>query len=309
MLDDLTGKQMIKALTTMGGGALRAVLGAFILNVGASFASENPTQKSVVSTDYCADQYVLALADRDQIKAVSKEALDVHSFHREKAKSVPVFNGSAEEILAKGPDTVVWSWRGSRTTDALFKRTGTDIAHVNFALTADEVFRNVVNIADALDKPQKGQAMVADYRVRLSALESSQRHSLKAVYVTPGGFTAGMGTFVDNVIKLSGFDTVAGDMGLKGWQPVPLEALVLNPPDVIIGSFFDLRSNNQSNWGLTRHPLLNRMMQEIPTILVPSKYLSCNGFFFVDGAEYIREEAENLGLFPPIAPGREGEVK
>ncbi|UTW55928.1 ABC transporter substrate-binding protein [Kordiimonas sp. SCSIO 12610] len=290
MLDDLTKKRKNRALMQMVVSAFSAVLTSFPL------LSED---LKTVSTDYCADQFVLALADKSQIKAVSKEALDAHSFHRDRARYVPTFGGSAEEILMQESDTVVWSWRGGANVNKLFARTGTTAVQVDYALSADDVFRNVSKIAGALGKVAEGEVMITDYKARLLTLKGMPKTKLKAVYVTQGGFTAGLGTFVDNVIKLSGFDTVADEMKINSWQPVPLEALVLNPPDVIIGSFFDLTTSAKSQWGLTRHPLLNKMMQEIPTILVPSKYLSCNGFFFVDGAEYIREEASKLGLFPP----------
>lgn len=294
MQRDLTIRKILRVSARMAAGTFVAAA------VTASLKSDPQLDslKTVVSTDYCADQYVLALANNEQIKAVSFEALDVHSFHRERAKTVPAFSGSAEEILVNNPDVVVWSWRGSAPTNKLFERLGSDVARVDFALSPDDVFRNVSKIADALGRVREGETMIADYRARLAVLEKSSKSDLKAVYVTPGGFTAGLGTFVDNVIKLSGLDTVASDMKISSWQAVPLEALVLNQPDVIIGSFFDLTSAHRSKWGITRHPLLNRMMRDIPTILVPSKYLSCNGFFFIDGAEYIRREAQKLNLMP-----------
>jgi iron complex transport system substrate-binding protein len=290
MLCDLTVTRILRVSAHIAAGAL------VVAGLTASLKSDD--QKTAVSTDYCADQYVLALANQAQIKAVSREALGVHSFHRERAKALPTFGGSAEEILIRNPDVIVWSWRGSAATNKLFERLGSDVARVDFALSPDDVFRNVGKIADALGRSAEGTEMITDYRARLARLEGSSKSKLKAVYVTPGGFTAGMGTFVDNVIKLSGFDTVAADMEINNWQAVPLEALVLNPPDVIIGSFFDLTSAHRSKWGITRHPLLNKMMRDIPTILVPSKYLSCNGFFFIDGAEYIRSEAQKLNLIP-----------
>jgi hypothetical protein len=36
------------------------------------------------------------------------------------------------------------------------------------------------------------------------------------------------------------------------------------------------------------------MIESIPTIIVPGRYLSCNGIFSVDAAEYIHDHLERL---------------
>ena len=64
-------------------------LAAFFLMVLAGFAQAEPTRPTLVSLDYCADQFVLALADREQILAVSKDAERRFSHLREKAAAFP----------------------------------------------------------------------------------------------------------------------------------------------------------------------------------------------------------------------------
>ena len=138
-----------------------------------------------------------------------------------------------------------------------------------------------------------------DRKQRLSHLKTLKNTPLKALYVTVGGFTAGTDTFVDDIIKSAGFQSKAGDYNIKYWAPVPVEKVVQSPPDVIIGSFFDLPTPS-SHWSLTRHPYVSNMFKNLPTIMVPSSFLSCNGLFFVDSAEFIRSEAASLGLIEPF---------
>ena len=50
-----------------------------------------------------------------------------------------------------------------------------------------------------------------------------------------------------------------------------------------------------------RHNSLIKMMKNIPTVNIPSSYLSCNGLFIVDAAEHIRTSIfEKINLFSDI---------
>lgn len=80
---------------------------------------------SVISLDYCADQYVLALADEDQILGLSKEARMVHSFYAERARGHKLLSGSAEEMLILEPDLAVSTWGGDARLFSLLEDQGT----------------------------------------------------------------------------------------------------------------------------------------------------------------------------------------
>ena len=90
-----------------------------ILSGLAGFAAAEPVRPTVVSLDYCADQYVLALADREQILAVSKDAERMFSLLREKAAGIPKVRAAAEDVVALAPDVVVRSWGGDARALAL----------------------------------------------------------------------------------------------------------------------------------------------------------------------------------------------
>ena len=261
------------------------------------FATGAAAGDRVASADFCADQYVLAYADRGDIVAVSFEAGGPNSFHAVRAAGLPIISGSAEEILSLRPDVLVRSWRGSAGTDALFFRAGTRVIQPPWAMSPDDNFTNMVLIADEFGNGAAAQATVEDYRARWAALKTAPKSPLKAAYLTPSGYTAGEGTFVDAIIRLAGFGTTADAIGLKGWGPLPLEAVVMNPPDLVIGSFFEAGIVHVSNWSGGRHGAYGRMIDDLPAIMVPSRFLSCSGAFFVDAAEHIRAEATKLGLY------------
>ena len=65
--------------------------------------------RRIVSLDYCADQFVLALADREQIAALSRGARRDDSYFRARAAGIRQTRGALEEVLALDPQGVVLS--------------------------------------------------------------------------------------------------------------------------------------------------------------------------------------------------------
>ena len=67
-----------------------------------------------------------------------------------------------------------------------------------------------------------------------------------------------------------------------------LEELVQNQPDVFISSFFELDSHLTDNWNISRHEVMRKFLRDKPVIVVPSKYMSCSAWYFLDAVELIQ---------------------
>ena len=276
------------------GWAARVLLSGFCAALlSASAFAGSP---KLVSLDFCADQFALALADDEQIIALSPDAAEAFSFYRDRAAGKPTFDGSAEDILLMAPDLALRSYWGDARALDLIRRNGTEVVNATYGGTLDYIYDNLRGVGEAIGQPQRAASLVAAYERRLATLQSHEPNGLRAAYVTLSGFSSGQDTFVNEAIELAGFSTIARELGETGWGPIPLEAFVLNPPDVLIAGFYDLETAKRVGWSRSRHPRFGAMLDGIPAIYVPSRYLSCNGFFFIDAAEYIREEAIRLGL-------------
>ncbi|WPZ33540.1 ABC transporter substrate-binding protein [Thalassobaculum sp. OXR-137] len=247
-----------------------------------------PSEPAVVSIDYCADQYVLALADRAQIHGVSPRARQAFSYHRDRAAGVPVIEPVSEAVLFAAPDLVVRFWGGNQRLVSMLDRTGVDTVNIVYGHDSETIFANLTKVAAALGRTEEAARLIADQRDRMAALEAKPRLGLRALYLTPSGTTGGTGTDIDGMIRLAGLENMAAELGYRGWRTLSLEELVMNPPDVFIGSFFDDRDVARSSWSPARHPRLAAMMGEVRTVPVPGRFLSCSGLFSVDAAEYIR---------------------
>ncbi len=250
-----------------------------------------------VSLDYCADQYLLAVADRAQVLGLSRDAGERFSFYRERAAGLPQFAGSTEEILVLAPDLVVRYWGGGPQLAAILKRAGIDLVSGDFGGDFETLFANMTRIGSALGQGARSRALAADYRRRLQALRNRPNSRLRAIYLTPSGSTAGIGTFVDNAIRLAGFISMADELEVTGWRTLPAEKLVLRPPDVVIAGFYDMSAAARYNWSVSRHNRIAGFLADLPTIHVPARFLACNGLFAIDAAEHIRRAGEARGLF------------
>lgn len=283
------------------GAVLRHNLKSFWKRCAASalflvFGFSNLQAAGVVSMDRCADQYVLALLERDQISAVSFEADHLRSFYEDRAKGLPTIDGTLEEVLMLKPETAVLTYRGGPRAAEILGQLGVHVVRPPYSFTMEDSLQVLKTVGYQLGAGGQAEVLAEAYRKRLDRVRQAPKSRLKALYMTPSGFTAGLGTAIDDIIKLAGFDTVAEDVGMKGWVSLPLEKMVLNPPDLVIASLFHDGDLHVSHWAGGRHGVYKRLMQDIPTLHVPSKFLTCNGVYAIDAADYIRAEAERRGL-------------
>lgn len=250
----------------------------------------------IVSIDFCADQYVLALVDRARIQAVSYEAVGPRSFYGQEASGLPTVTGSVEELIRLQPGLVMRTWRGGARAAKVLERVGIPLYTPPFMLSLEQGFDVLRSAAAAIDEEESAAKLLADYQMRWDNLTEAPRSDLKAAYMTPSGITAGTGTYVNDIIKLAGFETIAEEAGISSWVILPLEKLALNPPDFVVASFFGDPDVHVSHWSSGRHGVYKKLMGDLPVIDVPSRYLSCSGAFAVDAAEFIRQEADKMGL-------------
>ncbi len=261
-------------------------------------AAQNTVQ-TVASLDFCADQYVLALADRAQIVGVSPYAETEFSYYAEKAIGLPKVRPTAEEVLILSPDLVVRQWGGGYGAGELLEHFGVPVVQVSFAVTLAETRENLMRVGAAMGKLELAAEIAQAMDERLSRVLRSQMKQAesaapRALYITPSGTTSGKGTFVHEVLAAAGVTIISADLGNSPWHPINLEALALAPPDMMVAGFFDLRSRRLDNWSFSRHHFLRRQMENLPVASVPSRELACAAWFVIDAIEEISALRETL---------------
>jgi iron complex transport system substrate-binding protein len=258
----------------------------FTIAACSALCGEAAAGPRVLSADYCADQYVLALADRDDIAALSPEARLEFSRFRDAAAGLPQSRPTLEEAIGRGAALVLRSWGGDPSA---FERAGVKVVTLDDASDFDAIRGNIRRAAEALAAEDRGAALIAALDARLSALAAEPPTVLAALYVTPGGVTAGRKTLIDAMFRAAGVDNAAGDETY--WPSLPLETLVEHPPAFVVAGFFNSAEVAADNWSAARHPAFKRLFAGARVIHLPADILSCPAWFVVDGAEAIRRAA------------------
>lgn len=241
----------------------------------------------IVSLDYCADQYVLKFADREDILAVSPDAAKEFSFMHEAADGIPTIRPIAEDVLLLKPDLVVRSYGGGPGATHFFEQAGIPVLDVGWAPDLPSVLSNTQRMADGLGQPERGAAVVADARARLEALKK-QPGNKAALYMTPAGVTTGPGSLVHEMIVAAGLKNFETE---PGWRSIPLEQLAYDEPDIVIPASFSSHASALNGWSAMKHPVAKAQVSNHTTIPLPGAWTSCNGWFLIDGVEALAEGA------------------
>lgn len=294
------------------GGRLAAVAAAFVLWLAPAPvpASDEATTSParVISVDHCADQYVLALADRAQVAALSPAADRAYSYYADRAKDLPQQPVSTEAILMAAPDAMIRLWGGAQGTETLLARHGVPVVQVRYGTDMDVTRTNLRRVGDALGQLDKAERLIADMDRRLDRaarrrLPEGERP--EAIYLTPSGTTAGQGTFVDAVMTAAGLENRAATGGLRGWRSIDLETLAMNPPEVIVGGFFDTVSEGGDAWSIARHSFLSELVARVPFIPIPGRIMTCQAWYALDAVERIQSKLATLpGMLRPPETAR-----
>lgn len=109
----------------------------------------------IVSLDYCADQFVLKLVDRDRILAVSPDADADFSYMRAAAVGLRKVRPVAEDALILEPDLIVRSYGGGPNAAAFFEKAGVPVLNVGWASDIDAVKAVILDMAEGLGEPAR----------------------------------------------------------------------------------------------------------------------------------------------------------
>ncbi|MEO1407705.1 MAG: ABC transporter substrate-binding protein [Pseudomonadota bacterium] len=249
--------------------------------------------RRIVSLDYCADQYVLKLADREQILAISPDAVKDFSYMREAAVGLPTVRSIAEDVLILKPDLVVRSYGGGPNAAAFFERAGVPTLQVGWASNVDgEEMGSIPNLiqhmADGLGHPQRGEALVDEFRTRISNIRARTTGDT-ALYMTPAGATTGPGSLVHEMLTAAGLTNF---QQRPGWGSIPLERLAYEQPDLVAAAFFETLTNHPDAWSASRHPVARAQLAEPGTVPLQGAWTACGGWFILDAIEALAEGAE-----------------
>ncbi|MEM6535897.1 MAG: ABC transporter substrate-binding protein [Pseudomonadota bacterium] len=274
---------------------LAVLLGLFLASgcVPAPISTpENSIPTRIVSLDYCADQYVLQLAKRDHILAVSPDATKSFSYMRTQAEGLPSVRSTAEDVIALKPDLVVRAFGGGPQAISFFERAGIPVLNIGWATSIDgeapDSIPNIIaHVADGLGEPARGEAVITAFNARLG---NARVHSdgKTILYVTSGGATTGPGSLVHELFETVGLKNFETD---PGWRSLPLERLAYDQPDLVASAFFDVKDSPRGAWSAAGHPVSRSLMASTPAVPLKGAWTACGGWFVIDAIEALSNGA------------------
>lgn len=264
-----------------------AALLGFSLGACSQAPAERPDRpRRIVSLDYCADQYVLRFAERDDILALSPDAEAHFSYLREEAGGIATVRPRTADVLVLEPDVVVRSYGGGSGITAFLERAGVEVVQIGFPQTIDEVRGEVLRVGEELGHRRDAVELAADMDRRLAALSENPEASRSTLYMTPSGVTTGEGTLVHELLVAAGLTNF---QDRPGWNSIPLERLAYDRPDLVAAAFFEHETSHIDTWSAARHPIAQAQLTELPVVPLQGAWTSCGGWFLLDAIEALAE--------------------
>ncbi len=262
------------ALAALVGGA-----GALWAASTAPPAKAPAVPQRIVSINLCADQLVLALADRSQISGLTHNATDTEmSGEAAKAHGLPLLSNSAEQILAIEPDLIVGMPASRSAALRALPAQSYPLLDLDTANTLDEIYTSIRQTAVAVGHPERGTALIARMQSELAGLPKPGKGRV-AAYYQRRGYMTGTGTLIDELMARVGLVNLAGKLGKPPLSQLSLEEMVAAQPDyLIVESATDKVTDQGSE--MLHHPAL----KDIPRISVPQAWTVCGSPAYTQAA-------------------------
>ncbi len=239
-----------------------------------------PAPRHVVSTFLCTDEYVCRLLPRDRIAALSFLAADRHpvvSTIADRVDGIPLVHDSAEDVLAHNPDAVVMYAGTQARLHAQLRAAGVPIIDAGWSNSLADIRRDALALGRALGVEAGARRLLADMDRRLASAQSSGPPVRTLIY-EPNGYVSS-GPVTDEILRRAGLVDVAGEMGLTRSGMIPVEAVVADPPQLLLLSGADPRPSLAN---LVQHHPAFATLTRTAIVPVSLKALACPGPWSAD---------------------------
>jgi len=179
------------------------------------------------------DEEIVGVSDYDNYPA---ETADI--------QKVGSMDLNLEAILALQPDVAfLQDYHVANASDGIkqLQEAGTEVVIVEIGSTFDSVYKSIEMIGQATGKLTEAEQIVTNMKDKVNELQEEAEGitETKSVWVEispqPNIFTAGNGTYINEMLEMIGAVNVAGD--LEGWPKVSEEEAVNMNPDVILTTY------------------------------------------------------------------------
>jgi iron complex transport system substrate-binding protein len=230
------------------------------------------------SLNLCTDEYLLLLAERNQIASISYLAAEPQeSVLWSRARGIHRNRGTLESALAARPNLILTMGGGGKATGALAGRLGLMVLDLPYPQSIEDVRAQAVRVADAVGAGNRAHVLLS----RLDLLEGTRpRQPADAAFLSGAGNSIVPGSLGAQWMALAGYRQRALPNGR-----LSLEQLATDAPKWLIRS--DYRAGQWSRaqaW--LDHPLVRRLQAR--TVPTDGRSWTCGGLPMVAEVERLR---------------------
>ncbi len=253
----------------------------------AATLTANARPQRIVTTNVCADQLALALAERQHIISVSRLATqpEISNF-AEAAQGIPVNNARAEEIVMLKPDLILGDIYTGNHANNWAKAIGVPVHVINAGASIDDVRAIIREAAKALAEEARGTTLIDEMDARITKVRQLHTAPITALVYEPNGLTSGSGTLADDILSKAGLINMAPQLTASAYATVPLEQIVSTAPQLLIldDSYSSSSSRAQS---ILRHPAFLSLKGRTAIYRIPSRLWLCPGPWIAEAVEHL----------------------
>lgn len=249
---------MRPGVIALAAGIALALAGGLLAPAGASEAAPS----RVVSMNLCTDQLAMLVAAPEQLVSVSYLAVDpTASAMVDRAQALTINHGRAEEIALLRPDLVLAGSYTTRVTVDMLTRLGYRVEIFDPENSLDDIRANLRRMGRALGRETRAEELIRLLDRDLADLAAGvpEPRPAAAIYYS-SGFTSGTGSLGNAIVEAAGLENMAPKLGLPAGGVLPLEALILAGPDLVVrGQSYGGHSRGEE---MLRHPALETMLAD-----------------------------------------------
>ncbi|SCY47598.1 heme/hemin ABC transporter substrate-binding protein [Microvirga guangxiensis] len=217
----------------------RALLAAPALMLAARHAKAAPARR-IVSVGGAVTEILYRLGQETEIVGVDATSLYPADALKTKANVGYIRALGAEGVLSLNP-TLVLAAEGAGPPDALqlIAQAGITIVRVPDRPSADGIVERVKVIAQTLDMPERGAALIQEIERGFAELTDARariKQPARALFVLSfqngRPLVGGQGTTADAMLALAGATNAASS--LNGWKPMSDEGVIAAAPEAIV---------------------------------------------------------------------------
>lgn len=192
--------------------------------------------ETIVSTAPSNTEIIFALGSGDKLVGASE-----FDNYPEEAKKIERMSNAmsinTEAIIGMNPDVVIAYKDGPEGLKQI-EGAGIPVFVIDSAITIDDVYGNIEQIAAVLGTEKKGTAVVEGIRQQIAAVQEKTAavKDTKEVYFevspSPDIYTSGAATFQDEILSAAGIGNVFSDQ--EGWVKISEEEIINRNPAYIM---------------------------------------------------------------------------